>query len=388
MGIFNRFSGEFVDIIEWTQTDSDTMVYRFPRYKNEIKYGAKLTVREGQTAILVNEGKVADVFPPGIYELQTANLPILSTLQNWHHGFESPFKAEVYFFNTTDFLDLKWGTKQPVTLSDAQFGIVRLRAFGSYTMRISNAEVFLRKLVGTDGNFEITEVSNQLTNAIVTRFPEVLAESDSGLLELPAKYSELATTVEQLVEPEFAQYGLDIGKVYIESISLPDDVQKVLDEKTGMNIIGDSMNDYTKFQAAQGMKNADNSGSSMASAGIGMAMGMEMGKDMVREMQSQPAQPAATQPQSPQQSQTAETTVAPEQPKQAPPPSPPIYYLMVLGERLGPMTLEDVYRKLEQGEVSKQTLIWRQGMVEWQSIVSSAEVDLSHIPPPPPPRSS
>ncbi|MGY0399899.1 MAG: SPFH domain-containing protein, partial [Ostreibacterium sp.] len=257
MGIFNMFHGEFVDIIEWTQINSDTMVYRFPRYRNEIKYGAKLTVREGQTAIMVNEGKLADIFSPGIYELKTANLPILSTLQNWQHGFESPFKSEIYFFNTTDFLDLKWGTKQAITLADAKFGIVRLRAFGSFTMRIQNAEVFLKKLVGTDSNFEVSEVSDQLTNSIVTRFPEILAKSNINILELPTRYSELAEKVKQNVTPEFIQYGLQVGKIYIENISLPEAVQKAIDEKTGMNIIGDSMGKYTQYQASKGMANGE-----------------------------------------------------------------------------------------------------------------------------------
>lgn len=357
MGIFNLFHGEFVDIIEWTQSDSDTMVYRFPRYKNEIKYGAKLTVREGQQAILVNEGKIADVFPPGIYELKTANLPILSTLQNWHHGFESPFKAEVYFFNTTDFLDLKWGTKHPVTLSDRQFGIVRLRAFGSYTMGVKDPEVFLKKLVGTDGNFEISEVSHQLTNSIATRIPEVLAESNIGVLQLPARYSELANAVKQKVSAEFNEYGLQVGKLYIENISLPEAVQEAIDEQTGMNIVGDKLNDYAKYQAAKGMANG-NSGGDMASAGMGMAMGMEMGKSMAQDMRddSHSANPAN-------------------------PPSPQIYYLMLLGERKGPMAINQVYQHLQNGEADATTLIWRKGMAEWQPIEVTEEIDLSQLPP-------
>lgn len=369
MGIFDRFGGEFVDIIEWTQNDNETMVYRFPRYRNEIKYGAKLTVREGQAAILVNEGKLADVFPPGIYELKTANLPILSTLQNWHHGFESPFKAEVYFFNTTDFLNLKWGTRQPVTVADTRFGMVRLRAFGSYTMRIADAAKFLKKLVGTDGNFEVGEVSDQLTNGIVTSFPEVLAKSRITMLELPARYSELAEEIKHRVTPEFTAYGLQIGRIYVESISLPENVQKVLDEKTGMNIIGDQLNDYTKYQAAQGMGEGGNS-NSMASVGVEMALGMEMGRQMASGLQAD--------------NDADQSTAVPDAPRDLPPPPPCIYYLMVQGQREGPMPLAKVYHYLDTGRANAFTLIWRKGMAEWQTIDSFNEIDLTNLPPPAP----
>lgn len=364
MGIFTRFSTEFIDIIEWMQSDSETMVYRFPRYRNEIKYGAKLTVREGQTAILVNEGKVADVFPPGIYELKTANLPILSTLQSWPYGFESPFKAEVYFFNTTDFLDLKWGTKQAITLADAKFGIVRLRAFGSYTLRIKDPERFLKKLVGTDGNFEITEVSEQLTNAIVTRFPETLAKSNITMLELPARYGEIAESVRQHVSTEFHEYGLEIGKIYVENISLPENVQKVLDEKTGMNIIGDELNQYTQYQAAQGMAKGSE-GASIASAGVGMGLGLEMAKSMAEGMKEN-------------KNHDKDYDTA------TPPPlntDKKMYYLMIMGQRNGPLALSEVYEAIQQGQADKHTLVWRKGMTEWQPLSENHEVDWSRFPP-------
>ncbi|PID66698.1 MAG: antifreeze protein [Gammaproteobacteria bacterium] len=351
MGIFNLFHGEFVDIIEWTQMNSDTMVYRFPRYKNEIKYGAKLTVREGQTAILVNEGKIADVFPAGIYELKTANLPILSTLQNWQHGFESPFKAEVYFFNTTQFLNQKWGTKQAVTLLDKQFGVVRLRAFGSYTLGVKEPKLLLKKLVGSDGNFEINEVNHQLTNSIVAHFPNILAESRTGVLQLPTRYNELAHRLKQKVKPEFDEYGLQLGKLYIENISLPEAVQKTIDEQTGMNIIGDNINNYAKYQTAKGMAN-NGEGSQMASAGVGMAMGMEMAKSMAADRHEE----------------------------EVPPPAPLVYYLMLSGKRKGPMTLDKVMHYLKRGEASADTLIWRKGMPGWKTIGELDEIDLTQFP--------
>lgn len=362
MGLSKLVSNEFVDIIEWLQGDDDTMVYRFPRYRNEIKYGAKLTVREGQTAIFVNEGKIADVFPPGIYELKTANLPLLSTLQHWQHGFESPFKAEVYFFNTTNFLDQKWGTKQPVMINDEHFGIVRLRAFGTYTLRVDHAETLLKVLVGTDGNFEIDEINGQITHSIATKFPEVLASSQIGVMELPVRYSELADNLKHLLSPEVKKYGLVIGDIFVESVSLPENVQKMLDEKTNMNIIGSDINKYTQMQAAKGM--ADSSGASMADAGVGMAMGMEMGRQLSQSMREQP--PTSTQV-------SASTT---------PPPLEKTYYLMILGNRQGPMSISDVYDKLKSGEADAHTLIWRKGMGEWQSIENTPDIDLSHLPPP------
>ncbi len=361
MGIFDVFHGEFVDIIEWTQSDSDTMVYRFPRYKNEIKYGAKLTVREGQTAILVNEGKIADVFPAGIYELKTANLPILSTLQNWHHGFESPFKAEVYFFNTTQFLDQKWGTKQALTLSDKDFGIVRLRAFGTYTLGIQDPKILLKKIVGTDGNFEISEINHQLSNSIISHFPEVLSTSGVALLQLPAHYQQLADLLKAKVEAEFSEYGLQLGRLYIENISLPKAVQKTIDEQTGMNVIGDNMNNYAKYQTAKGMANSD--GGNMAAAGAGMGMGMAMGREMAQSM-------------------TATDSTVNNPVENTVPPAPPIYYLMLSGERKGPLPIDKVLHYLQTGEADTDTLIWRKGMTQWTTVGQCSEIDTSAFPPP------
>lgn len=390
MGIFDRFGSEFVDIIEWLQSDNETVVYHFPRYRNEIKYGAKLTVHEGQVAIFVNKGKIADVFPPGTYELETANLPILSTLQNWHHGFESPFKAEVYFFNTNDFLTLKWGSQASITLTDAEFGIVRLRAFGSFTMRISDPTVFLQKLVGTDGNFEITEISEQLTNSIIARFPEVLAESDIGVLELPARYSELAQSVKQRVSPEFSEYGLEVGKIYVESVSLPENVQKALDEKNGgnpMNAIGDSSDNYATVQTLQtAQSKIDGSEDIDNSEGLDVTVEQQIEGDLRTDSPHQAHHtPSATNINgdiSIAISNDANSDTSTDNKLEPLPPK--LYYLMILGERNGPMTLKEVYRYLEQGDADADTLIWKKGMVEWQAIQEIPDIDLTQVPPPPP----
>ena len=180
MGLFDKIRGEFIDIIEWLDESRDTMVFRFPRYQNEIKMGAKLVVRETQSAIFVNEGKLADVFPPGTHTLTTQNLPILSTLLGWKYGFNSPFKAEVYFVNMRRFVDLKWGTSNPIMLRDQEFGPIRLRAFGTYNVRVSNVETFMKEIVGTDPLFQVEEISEQLRNMIVSRFSDLPSLSPPG----------------------------------------------------------------------------------------------------------------------------------------------------------------------------------------------------------------
>jgi membrane protease subunit (stomatin/prohibitin family) len=171
MGIFDKLRNELIDIIAWTDDTGDTMVHRFPRYENEIKYGAKLVVRESQAAAFINEGKLADVFQPGTYTLQTQNMPILATLRGWKYGFESPFKAEVYFVSTRTFTDRKWGTKNPIMMRDAEFGLVRLRAFGSYAIKISDPAAFLRQIAGTEARFTIEQVEEQLRDLLVSRLP-------------------------------------------------------------------------------------------------------------------------------------------------------------------------------------------------------------------------
>jgi len=201
--IWDKIVGEFVDVIEWTDDSSDTMLWRFERHGNEIKYGAQLTVRESQIAVFVNEGRVADVFEPGMYTLETANLPIISTMENWHHGFQSPFKAEIYFVNTKRFTDLKWGTKHPVTLRDPEFGPVRLRAFGTYVTKIKDPVVFIREIAGTDGHFTTDEITDQLRNMIVSRFSSVMADSGIPVLDLAANFEKLGTFLTNKIMPEF-----------------------------------------------------------------------------------------------------------------------------------------------------------------------------------------
>ena len=224
MGIFDKLRGEFIDIIEWTDPSQNTLAYRFDRYGNEIKNGAKLTVRPGQIAVFVSEGKIADVFEPGMYELKTQNMPILSTILGWKYGFNSPFKAEVYFISTKNMLDQKWGTKNAITLSDQRFGMLELRAFGTYTMKVNDGPKFLKEIVGTDGHFTNDEIAEQLRSIVVTRFTDALGEANFPVEALAANVTELSKFVDDIMKPEFDQYGIELTKFLIENVSMPDEV--------------------------------------------------------------------------------------------------------------------------------------------------------------------
>ena len=339
MALFDKIRGEFIDIIEWTDSSSDTIVYRFGRHDNEIKMGARLTVREAQKAIFVNKGQIADVFEPGMYTLETDNLPILSTLMGWRHGFHSPFKAEVYFVNMRRFTDLKWGTKHPITLRDAEFGPVRLRAFGTYVVRVGDPQVLLREIVGTDGHFTTGEITDQLRNLIVSRFADVLAESKIPVLDLAANYEELGQFVTERIKQEFANYGLELTTMLVENISLPPTVEEALDKRTSMGAIGD-LRKYTQFQAANAMEEAAKNPGGMAGGGMGMGMGFAMANQMGQAMADQGA---------------------------APPPLPQSgpFYAAFEGQQAGPFDLAAMQQHIESGRLTPQTLVWRKGMAGW-----------------------
>ena len=376
MGFWNKIRGEFVDVIEWLDDSNDTMVYRFQRHGNEIKYGAMLTVREGQVAILVNEGQLADIFEPGLYRLETNNVPILSTLQAWPHGFQSPFKAEVYFFSTRRFTDLKWGTKKPVMLRDREFGPVRLRAFGTYTVRIREPATFLREIVGTDAHFTTDEITNQLRNLIVSRFASILGESGIPVLDLAANYDQLSDFVSQQITPEFGAYGLELTKMLVENISLPTPVEEALDRRTSMGIVGD-LNAYTQFQSAEAIRTAAENPGGGAAEGMGMGMGFAMAQHFGRQISAPGQQGSASQ------------KAAPPGPAGVPPPLPANveFYVAVGGRQTGPFPLEEVANKIKSGEVLRDTLVWSQGMANWtpaEQIAAFADMFAATPPPLPP----
>ena len=278
MGLFSKLAGQLIDVIEWKDSSADTMVYRYDRNGKEIMMGAQLTVRESQVAIFVNEGQIADVFQPGRYELQTSNMPIMTKLKAWKFGFNSPFKSDVYFVNTKQFLDRKWGTANPVMMRDAEFGMIRLRAFGIYAFRVSDPVVFLREVFGTSSMFTVGEVEGQLKRTLVSGLSDAIAESKIPALDLAANYDELGRYALQANAPKVAELGLTLTSFVIENISLPEDVEKAMDRRTSMGVLGD-MNRYTQYQAAEALREAANNPSGgMAGAGIGMGAGMAMGQ--------------------------------------------------------------------------------------------------------------
>ncbi|MFN8076353.1 MAG: SPFH domain-containing protein [Kineosporiaceae bacterium] len=368
----DKLRGEFVDIIEWLDDSRDTMVWRFPRYQNEIKMGAKLVVRESQVAVFVNEGQVADAFGPGTHTLQTQNLPILSTLKGWKYGFDSPWKAEVYFVNTRQFTDLKWGTQNPVIVRDAEFGMVRLRAFGAYSVRVTDAPVFLKELVGTDPQFRTEEVQEYLRQMIVSRFGPALATAGVPMLDLATQQSSIGSKVAGVLNEDLAQVGVQIATFVVENISVPPEVEAALDKRTQMGILG-NLDQYTQFQAANAMEAAAKNPSGGAGEGLGVGLGMAVGQRMANQLNPAAAAPAP----------------APAAAPAAPPPLPaaPAWYVGVGGQQQGPFDAAGLAAQAAAGSLTGSTLVWRQGMAAWTEASAVPELAsvLGSVPPPLPP---
>ena len=251
-------------------------------------------MRDGQAAVFVHEGQLADVFAPGLYMLETNNMPVMTTLQHWDHGFDSPFKSEVYFVNTTRFNDQKWGTKNPIMCRDPEFGPVRLRAFGTYSMRVSDPAVFLKEIVGTDGEFTSDEISNQIRNVIMQEASQVLAKSGIPVLDMASNTGDLGKLINTAIAPQIAAYGLALPEFYIENISLPEEVEKAMDKRTSMGVVGD-LNKYMQFNAAEGMAQPGSGVGAMVGAGMAAGMGMNMAAG-VGPWGAAPAAPQAAAP--------------------------------------------------------------------------------------------
>lgn len=299
MGLFDFIKGQFIEVIEWLD-DTGAMVYRFPAYDNAIKMGAKLVVRESQAAVFVNEGQIADVFGPGTYTLSTQNMPVLTALKSWKYGFNSPFKADVFFVSTANFANLKWGTTNPIILRDAEFGVVRLRGFGSYSVRVKDPEVFLRSLIGTRSSFETDEISGFLKSMLVTGITDLLGESNIPVTYLAASYEELSEKAMDRVQPGFEGMGLELTLLLIENLSLPEEVEKMIDRRSQMGIAG-NLDQYMKFQAAEAIREAANNpdgGAAGTGAGLGagMAMAQMIGQAMNRASENNPAPQAGESP--------------------------------------------------------------------------------------------
>lgn len=371
MGLFDKIKGELIDVIEWTDDSADTLVYRFERHNNEIKHGAQLTVREGQAAVFIDEGQLADVFTPGMYRLETENLPILATIKGWKYGFQSPFKAEVYFVSTRQFTDQKWGTKNPVTMRDPEFGPVRVRAFGTYAIRVSNPGTFIKEIVGTDGRFTTGEVTDQIRNILVARFSDAMAESGIPVLDMAANLDELGTKLDDRVKSDMESYGIELRTLLVENISLPPAVEEALDKRTSMGVIGD-MSTYTQYQAATAIgdaaKNPDGGG--MAAGGMGAGLGFAMANQIGQAL-NQPQQGAG---------QTGGA-------KPPPIPQGPQYFAALGGQQAGPFSMDALRQQVQSGAVTKETLVWTEGMAEWTPAgnVEAVAKLFAAVPPPLPP---
>ena len=285
MGILDRLSpsAQFIEVIEWLDQTSNTLVYRFPVKDQEIKNGAQLIVRESQNAVFVSEGQIADQFPPGRYTIDGGNTPILSKLGAWKYGFNSPFKAEVYFVNTKQFTDLKWGTPNPVMMRDTDFGMVRLRAFGIYSLRVGDPKAFIKDIVGTNAHFVTEDIEGQLKRTLVSGFSDALAESKIAALDLASNYDELSKFTREKLSEEFKTFGLELAKFVIENISLPQEVEAAMDKRTSMGVIGD-VGRYAQFQAADAMRDAAQNTSGGAGTGAGLGAGFAIGNAMAGAM--------------------------------------------------------------------------------------------------------
>jgi membrane protease subunit (stomatin/prohibitin family) len=367
MGFINKLRGELVDIIERVDDNRNALVWRFPRYHNQIKNGARLVVRPGQSAIFVDRGKVADVFGPGTYPLTTPNLPILSTLQGWKHGFESPFKAEVYFVTTRQVTELKWGTPHPVLLRDPEFGPLRVRAFGTYTLRALKPEALLAELVGTDGSFEADEIEVLLRSIIATEFSEMVASSEISVVDLAASYGRLSESLRRAVLAKVDdEYGLDIPQLYIVNISVPEQVEHALDARSSMGVIGD-LGRYQQYQLGAAIPTAAaNPAGGLAAAGVGLGMGM--------------AYAGAAGVGAAGVGAKAPLPVIPPTPEG----DPAVWYVAGGGRSAGPFTMEQLGEAVSAGRFTADTLTWTAGLSAWMPMARVPRLSILFAPPPPP----
>ncbi|MEZ6147513.1 MAG: SPFH domain-containing protein [Planctomycetaceae bacterium] len=369
MGLFDRLRHELIDIIEWVDDSRHTLAWRFPRYQNQIKNGAQLIVRPGQVAVFVHRGEIADAFGPGHYELTTDNLPILSTIRGWKYGFNSPFKAEVYFVSTRQITELKWGTPNPIMLRDPDFGPVRLRAFGTYSMRCSDPKALLKELIGTDQSFEADEINELMRSIIISALADLLGESKVAALDLAGNYREFSQKLrETVIERVDDEYGLDVPQLDIVNISLPEEVEKALDTRSSMGVIGD-MQAYQQFQMGKAMTAAAENPApgGGAAAGMGLGMGMAMANQMMRGQQMGGG--AAVPP---------------------PPPSV-LWHVALNGQTQGPFDADQLAHQIRTGQVTPATHVWTPALGTWRTaseVPQLAPYFNAGSPPPPPPPGS
>lgn len=300
MALMDFIKKQFIDIIQWTEDGDGTLAWRFPMADMEIQYGASLTVRESQMAVFVNEGKVADVFGPGMYKLTTQTIPVLTYLKNWDKLFESPFKSDVYFFSTRQQIDQKWGTPQPITIRDKDFGAVRLRAFGNYNFRIADPKLFHTEISGTRERYSTADLDGQLRGLVLQNISNAIASSEIAFLDLAANQLAFAQALVTQLTPEFAKIGLKLEGMTVQNVSLPEELQKILDQKIGMGMVGNDMGKFMQYQTAQAIpKFAEGAGGGGGIAGdamglgAGVALGQVLAQNLQQGLQGNPAQAAA-----------------------------------------------------------------------------------------------
>jgi membrane protease subunit (stomatin/prohibitin family) len=287
MSLLDFFKKQFIDIIQWTETNNGTLAWRYPMREMEIQSGASLTVRESQMAVFVNEGLVADVFGPGMYTLTTQTLPVLTYLKNWDKLFESPFKSEVYFFSTRQQIDQKWGTPQPITLHDKDFGAVRLRTFGNYAYRVVDAKRFHTEISGTRGIYSVQDLDEQLRGLVLQSISTAIAVSGTSFLGLAANQADFAQALQAQLAPEFVKLGLQLDSMTVQSISLPEELQKILDQKIGMGMVGKDMDAFMQYQTAQAIPKfteGASQGSGMVGDSMGLGAGVALGQVLAQNL--------------------------------------------------------------------------------------------------------
>lgn len=363
MGLFDKIGGEFIDIVEWLDSSTNTLIYRFPRYENEIKYEARLIVREGQQAVFVDQGKIADVFNPGTYTLNTRNLPILTTLKGWKFGFHSPFKAEVYFCSTRQFTNLKWGTPGPVTMRDKEFGAVRVTSFGIYSLKVKDPALFIREIVGTDGHFTTESIEDNLRGKIGMRIKEVLPETGIPIIDLESKVVTLGQILKERISPGFDAFGLELTEVQVQDIGLPPEVEQAIDKAGAIKAVGD-LRAFTQYETANAINTAAANPGGTAAAGVGLGMGFAMANQMGQSMAGQQGA------------------------SQSPPPLP-LFHIAVGGQQAGPFGMDILKQKVVSGELTRETLAWKTGMADWLPAGQITELAplFNDVPPPIPSKS-
>lgn len=362
MGLFDKIRNEFIDIIELVDNSNDTIIWKFPRHQNEIKMGAKLTVRESQVAVFMNEGQIADVFLPGMHTLQTQNMPILSTLKGWKYGFNSPFKADVFFVSTKQFIDQKWGTKNPITISDPRFGFIELRSFGSFAFRVTQADKFIKEIAGTNENFTTEEVANQLRSLIVTKFSDAVGEGNIPVEKFAANLEELSKLAQEKLNNDFVEYGLNITKFLVENVSMPEDLKKEIFNYSRLHAI--DINKLAQFNTANAIKDAaKNEG--LGGAGVGMGVGFGMGNMMTNMMNQSGANNLGTNT----------------------PPPVMQFHVVLNGAQAGPFNMQQLQTMVASGQLVRSSLVWKAGMANWAAAETLLELIqlFNNVPPPPPP---